>query len=47
MISVELLLLRLEWKILDPCSFATYIPPHPNTWQVTTEHRLAVILGGS
>lgn len=42
MIIVELLLLKLEWKILDPFSFATYFPLHPNTLQATTEHRLQV-----
>lgn len=38
-IIVKLLLLKLECKVLDPCSFATDFPPHPNTLQVTTEHR--------
>ena len=37
----------LEWKVLDPCSFIACFPPKPDTWQVTSEHRLPAILGMS
>lgn len=33
-------MLKLEWNVPDPCSFATCFPPHPQTSQATPDQRL-------